>query len=70
MSDLHDLLGPDLPAAIQILVDERVEAALAGRENGSQPSWFTIQEAAAYVRVSERTIEREIRPCSASIRST
>jgi excisionase family DNA binding protein len=60
MSDLRDILGPDLIAAFEQLVDQRVSAALAGLETGSEPVWLTIQEAAARLRVSERTIERRI----------
>ena len=60
MSDLHDLLAPDLITALEELVDHRVAAALEGWENGSEPAWLTIQEAAARIRVSQRTVEREI----------
>ena len=60
MSDLHDILGPGLISALEELVDRRVAAALAGLENGSEPAWLTIEEAAARVRVSERTVERAI----------
>jgi excisionase family DNA binding protein len=56
-----DLLGPELLAAIEELVDERVEAALAEREaEHDPPPVLTLKEAAEYLRVSERLVQRLI----------
>ncbi len=60
VSDLHDLLAPDLITALEELMDHWVTAALEGWENGSEPALVTIQEAAARIRVSPRRVEREI----------
>ena len=51
-------LAPRVVEALLELVDERV-AALAGPTDQSTP-WLSIAEAADYLRVSERTIERWI----------
>jgi excisionase family DNA binding protein len=56
--DLRSVLAADVVAAIEDLVERRVEAALALHEmNGSSP-WLGLGEAAAYLGVSERTISR------------
>lgn len=56
-----DLLGPELLAAIEELVDERVAAALAEREvENAVPPVLTLKEAADYLRVSERLVQRLI----------
>jgi excisionase family DNA binding protein len=59
MSDLDRILGPDLVAALETLISERVEAALAQR-NGqpSPPAWMSIADAAGYLGVSPRTVTR------------
>lgn len=59
--DLAALFAPEVVAAIERLVDERVEAALADRENGARSAWLSISQAAAYLGVSERTVERMIK---------
>lgn len=56
MTDLRDVLGPDLIAGIEHLVDQRIAAALAEHENGSELKWLAISEAAEYAR--ERTHDR------------
>ena len=58
--ELDGLLGPALVDAIERLVDARVEAALREHDaNGSSGSpWLTVLEAADYLRVSGRTLER------------
>jgi excisionase family DNA binding protein len=59
VSGLRSLFAPELVEAIERLVDDRIEATLAERENGSSSTpWLTIAEAAEYSRLSERTIER------------
>lgn len=60
MSDLDRYLGPEVVAAIEALVADRIAEALADLTAGTAPDWLTITEAAEYVRVSERTIERRI----------
>ncbi len=63
MSTLPAILGPELVAAIEQLVDERVQAALDERMqiavNGTP--WLSQSEAAEYLRVSERTLQRHVR---------
>ena len=54
-------LSPELVAAVERLVDERVEARLAECENGSKPPWLTISDAAEYLRVSPSTIGRMLK---------
>ena len=61
MSDLTALLAPEIVAAVERLIDERVDALLAERENGTSTPWLTVTEAAEYLRVSERTVERMVR---------
>lgn len=60
MRPLTTMFSPELVAAIERLVDERVAGALAALHgNGSATTpWLTIEEAAQYLRVSERTLER------------
>jgi excisionase family DNA binding protein len=61
VSDLGSLFGPELVAAIERLVDERLEAKLAELGTGSSSPWLSISDAAAYLGVSERTIERHLK---------
>lgn len=60
MNELAALFSPEVVAAIERLIDERVEAALAERGNGARSPWLSISEAAVYLGVSERTVERMI----------
>jgi len=59
--ELQTIFGPDLVEAIECLVDERVQVALEAREqtamNGSP--WLSQAEAAKYLRISERTLQRQ-----------
>jgi excisionase family DNA binding protein len=59
VNDLRSVLSDDLVAALEALVDERIEAALAayGAVNGGSP-WLGLADAAGYLGVSERTIAR------------
>lgn len=61
MSDLAALFTPEVVAAIERLVDERVDAAFAELENAARSPWLSIPEAATYLGVCERTVERMIR---------
>jgi excisionase family DNA binding protein len=51
--------SPEAVAAIEALVEERVAAALAAQPNSGSP-WLSLEEAARYVHVSERTLSRMI----------
>jgi excisionase family DNA binding protein len=68
MNDLRNVLGADLIAALEDLVDARIAAALAKSENSVEPTWLSIEEAAAYLRVSRSTVERLLK--QGRIRST
>jgi excisionase family DNA binding protein len=53
-------LAPELVEAIEQLVVDRVQAALqAGASSGGSP-WLSLEEAADYLRVSPRTLERQL----------
>lgn len=55
-------LSPDLVAAIEEIVDERIRERLDGiaDANGPASPWLSLEEAARYLRVSPRTLERRI----------
>jgi len=57
---LAAVLAPDVLDAFEELVAERVAHALAGTENDNGSPWLSVQEAAEYARVSERTLSRAI----------
>ena len=46
--------------ALEELVSERVRAELAGQSGSDASPWLPLRGAAAYVGVSERTLERAI----------
>jgi excisionase family DNA binding protein len=54
---LEAAFTPDLLAAIERLVDERVEQRVRERDEPTS-RWLTIPEAAKYARVSTRTFQR------------
>ena len=57
--DLHRLFSAELLAAIEELIDERVEAALAvERERAERPPYVSVKEAAALLGISDRLILR------------
>ena len=56
--NLREMFTPELVAAMEQLVDERVAAALEQHAGGNGSPWLTVAEAAEYARVSERSIER------------
>jgi excisionase family DNA binding protein len=58
VNDLGRLLGPDLVLALERLVDERVEAVLAGLEPSNGSPWLSVADAAEYLGVSERSVGR------------
>lgn len=58
MRDLTAHFSPDVVAAIEALVAERVEQALAGDRGPARSPWLSIPDAAAYLDVSESTVER------------
>lgn len=56
-------LSPELVAALEELVDERVSERLGAQDangNGSASPWLSLDEAADYLRVSPRTLERQL----------
>jgi excisionase family DNA binding protein len=58
---LATVLAPEALDALEELVGELVTAKLAETvQNSHAAPWLSIREAAAYLAVSERTIEREI----------
>lgn len=59
--NLRDTFSAELVAALERLVDERVAAALARREEGAGSRWLTVAEAAEYLRCSERAVYARIR---------
>jgi|SRR5579871_5230165 len=58
---LATVLAPDVLDAIVDLVDERVTAVLRPPEDtyGGSP-WLTLDNAADYLKISTRTLERQI----------
>lgn len=66
MSDLGDLLSADLLDALDRFVRERIAEALVAQPDGSP--WLTLEQAARYVGVSLRTIERRVQ--AGGVRST
>jgi excisionase family DNA binding protein len=56
---LRAALAPELVAAIEELVDERVRERLEAQTHAGSP-WLSLEEAADYLRVSPRTLERQI----------
>jgi excisionase family DNA binding protein len=58
---LLDVLSPDLVAALDELIAERIEAALKMSEGSNGSPWLSLTEAADYLRVSERTLDRLVK---------
>ena len=58
MTDPLNLFAPELVQAMERLVDERVEAALACINASNGSPWLSVADAATYLGVSERTIGR------------
>ena len=52
-------LAPDVVAALEELVAEHVAEAAAAA-NGDRSPWLSVRDAAGYLGVSERTLNREI----------
>jgi excisionase family DNA binding protein len=60
--ELTALLSAELVTALEAMIDRRVDAALAAsRPTGNDSPWLALDEAADYLRVSIRTLERLIR---------
>jgi excisionase family DNA binding protein len=53
-------LSPELVAAIEELVSDRVHAALEEGTIVSSSPWLSLEESAEYLRVSPRTLERQL----------
>lgn len=60
-------LSPELVDAIEQLVAEGVAVALQSEQSTGSP-WLSLDEAAEYLRVSQRTLERRI--ARGSVRSS
>jgi excisionase family DNA binding protein len=75
VTDLRALFAPDLVAAIEQLVDQRVAEALANERKDGGPSkrWLSVGETAAYLGCSTKAvyarIDRERIPTNAVKRS-
>ncbi len=61
-------LSPDVVQAIEELVAERVREALQANGDGNGSPWLSVDEAATYLGVSPRTLERRI--ASGKVRSS
>ena len=57
---LAAVLAPDVVAALEELVTEQVAEAAAAAGNGDRSPWLSVRDAAGYLGVSERTLNREI----------
>jgi excisionase family DNA binding protein len=58
VSELRSMFSSAVVEALEALIEEKVAAALAERENGSQPAWLSLDEVAAYLRVSPSSFGR------------
>lgn len=65
---LETAFAPDVAAAIEQLVADRVREHLEAAASGHPSPWLSLEEAADYLRVSPRTLERRI--AKGSLRST
>ncbi|HUG63987.1 MAG TPA: helix-turn-helix domain-containing protein [Gaiellaceae bacterium] len=61
MSELRATFAPELVAAIEQLVDERVQLALEDRGNGRPRRFVTVSEAAAATGLSERGVRAQVK---------
>jgi excisionase family DNA binding protein len=59
VNELRALLSAELVAALERLIDARIAAALAAQQPNGSP-WLTLEGAARYCFVSERTLSRMI----------
>ena len=59
-AELRTLFSPAVAEAIERLVDERIEAVLASRDNDGDSPWMTLAQAAERLHVSERTVTRMV----------
>ncbi len=57
---LQTLLAPEVLAALEELVAERVAAEIDSVADGNGSPWLSLRQAAGYLGLSERTIEREL----------
>jgi excisionase family DNA binding protein len=59
MSDLHAIFGPELVAAIEEFVEERVAEALA-RRSAAPKRWLSVPEAGDYLGCSPKAVYARI----------
>jgi len=60
VTELAAMLGAELVAAIEQLIDQRVSQALA-EERAAAKRWLTIRETGAYLGCGERAVYQRIR---------
>jgi excisionase family DNA binding protein len=60
VSDLSTMLGPELVAAIEQLVEERVARALARRGDATAKRWLSVPEAGEYLGCSRKAVYARI----------
>jgi excisionase family DNA binding protein len=59
--DLRSIFAPEVVEALERLADERAQTALVALRDSTPSPWLSIQEAAGYLRTSERTIQRLVK---------
>ena len=58
---LATAFAPELVDALEQLVEEQLRKRLENHENEAASPWMSVQEAADYLRISPRHLERSIR---------
>lgn len=62
MTELASLFAPEVIAAIERLVDERIADALAARDDGvAMPPWLTLEQAASRLDCSVDAVRMRAR---------
>jgi excisionase family DNA binding protein len=57
---LEAMFAREALSALEALIAERIEAAFAARAHSNGTPWLSLRDAAEYLAVSERTLERAI----------
>jgi excisionase family DNA binding protein len=58
VSHLTAIFGPQAVAALEALIDARVEAALATSRGSNGPEWLSVESAARYLDVSPERVRK------------